>query len=68
MNSEQLISLTDLAAAVGVTYSTIWRWAVHGVGGVRLENVRRGARIFSTRALLDEFQAQLSAALNHRAA
>jgi hypothetical protein len=47
--------------------SAVWRWCRDGVKArngerVRLQHVRAGARIFTTRAWLDEFMDKLAAA------
>ena len=40
--------------------STIWRWALHGCGGVRLRHRRYGGRLFTRRDWLDEFSHELA--------
>ncbi len=37
--------------------STVWRWCTVGVGGVRLQSVRFGRRLFTTREWIKEFGA-----------
>lgn len=60
MADEDLVPLTALAIAVGVSHVSVWRWAKFGVKGHRLESVRRGGRVFSTREALDRFIAELN--------
>ena len=39
--------------------STLWRWACQGVRGVRLETVRMGGVIYTSKEALQRFFAQL---------
>lgn len=41
--------------------STLWRWALGGVRGVKLETVRIGGRTFTSREALLRFMAALNA-------
>jgi hypothetical protein len=45
---ETRLSFAELAKREGVNVSTIWRWALRGVRGVRLEHFSRGGRRFCT--------------------
>lgn len=42
--------------------STLWRWATQGLRGVRLEYVRVGHRVCTSREALDRFFARLAQA------
>ena len=35
--------------------STLWRWASRGLGGVKLETIRIGTRVFTSRQALTRF-------------
>lgn len=39
----------------GCSLSTIWRYVLYGVRGVKLETIVRGGRRFTTRAAIDAF-------------
>lgn len=57
---ECVISLSEAAAAVPLAgakphLSTIWRWCRKGIGGVRLEYLRVGRRIVTSREALGRF-------------
>jgi uncharacterized protein DUF1580 len=43
-----------------VNFSTIYRWALHGVRGVRLETIRIGATLCTTEAAIVRFIERLS--------
>ena len=45
---EQRITLNKLAQKEGVNPSTVWRWSLRGVRGVKLETFSVGARRFTT--------------------
>lgn len=68
LEHEQALSLTDAAKALPAIdgkkphISTIWRWCRKGVRGVRLEYVRLGHRICTSRAALGRFAQQLAEA------
>ena len=61
LNQEELLSLSEACAALPRIdgkrphTSTIWRWCRKGVRGVRLEHVRLGHRICTSRAALNRF-------------
>lgn len=68
-NAEQRITLTEVAKTTPgrPTANCIWRWCRRGVLArngerVRLEHVRLGGRIFTTRRWLDEFGRALAEA------
>ncbi len=46
--SEQRLTLNQLAKDEGVNPSTVWRWSLRGVRGVKLETLSVGARRFTT--------------------
>ena len=66
LTCEQLLSLTDAAKALPPIdgrrphISTIWRWCRRGVRGVRLEYVRLGHRVCTTREALGRFAQRLA--------
>lgn len=71
---EELLSLNELAMRLPkingrrpVT-STIWRWCLKGVRGVRLEHVRRGRVIATSLQSVDRFSLHLASHLvaNHQ--
>lgn len=59
--NEQLISLTEAARSippiggVPVAPGTVWRWCMRGCRGRRLEVVRRGGRLATTREAVQRF-------------
>jgi len=60
--TEQLMSLHDAAnlfpkrrRGKKPAFSTIWRWAMRGVNGARLETVRVGSTLCTTRAAVERF-------------
>ncbi|MCH8342479.1 MAG: DUF1580 domain-containing protein [Planctomycetes bacterium] len=65
---EELLSLTDATKALPPIdgkrpcSSTIWRWCRRGVRGVRLEYVRLGHRVCTTREALGRFAQRLAEA------
>lgn len=65
---ESLLTLKQAAAAVPpyrgrkTHVSTIFRWIVHGIGGVRLEAARYGARWVTSREALERFAQRLTEA------
>ena len=61
---EQRHSLTEAARQVNVSPSTVWRWAMHGVRGVKLETQVWGAKRFVTESALEQFRADCTAAAN----
>lgn len=66
LQTENLLSLTDAARALPAIdgrrphVSTLWRWAKKGVRGVRLEHVRLGHRICTSREALNRFAQRLA--------
>jgi hypothetical protein len=66
--SEEVLSLTDAAKTLPLVHgrrlhpSTLWRWARKGIRGVRLDYVRLGRSIVTTRRALSDFAARLAAA------
>ena len=59
---EAPITLSQAAelCPVSVNVSTVWRWCVSGVGGVRLEHVRMGRRMLTSEDALRRFMDVLS--------
>lgn len=55
--TERLAELTG----VRVHRSTLYRWVTHGVGGIRLESVRLGGRVYSSEAAIRRFGSILTA-------
>jgi hypothetical protein len=45
---EQRLTLTELARKERVNVSTVWRWTLRGVRGIKLESFSVGARRFTT--------------------
>lgn len=35
--------------------STLWRWTVRGIGGQKLETIKIGSKVFTTRQALSRF-------------
>ena len=64
--SESLLSLSEAARACPAVdgkkphCSTLWRWMQKGVRGVRLEHVKIGRRIVTTRPALEVFFRELA--------
>ena len=64
--SDQLLSLNEAARACPSVdgkkphCSTLWRWMQKGVRGVRLEHVKIGRRIVTTRHSLETFFRELA--------
>ena len=52
---EDLISLRDAAEKIGRSYETVWRYAVKGFRGVRLETVRIGGTMRTSREAINRF-------------
>lgn len=61
MSTTDKITLTDARNLVPgrPDVATLWRWAMKGVGGVKLETERWGRRLFTTEQWLNEFQTTL---------
>lgn len=61
-----LITLTEARALLPGSsrpaVSTLWRWALSGLKGVRLEYVRAGRRVLTSRRALEEFLARFTEA------
>lgn len=67
LNEEGVISLTEAARLVPsgregrpVNVSTLYRWALKGVGGVRLDAVRIGSRWYTSKEALQRFTERLT--------
>jgi len=55
------MSLTELARAIGVSSSSVWRWSQRGVRGIRLETYCVGGRRFVDPRAYDRFCLQCTA-------
>jgi len=58
LGREQLIPISHAAKAVpgrGVHRSTVYRWVMKGVNGIKLESVKRGGGRFTSREAIDRF-------------
>ena len=55
-------SLPPLRSGRPVSPATVWRWAAHGLRGVRLEIIRIGGTACTTRSALRQFLAAVDAA------
>jgi hypothetical protein len=66
LSPDSRVSLTRLARDLGVSTSTVWRWALKGIRGHRLPCIHLGGRRYVTRAAfaawLDATQAEQSTA------
>lgn len=68
LHNEDLLSLADAAKKLPafngkhVHTSTLWRWCITGVRGIRLEHVRVGARICTSVQALSRFMNRLAEA------
>ena len=68
LGAEEVLSLADAARSLPSVHgrrihpSTLWRWARKGIRGVRLDYVRLGRSIVTTRAALADFARRLAAA------
>jgi Protein of unknown function (DUF1580) len=60
--SEELLSLAEAAKRLSnhPHISTVWRWSLRGVRGVRLQTIAVGGRRYTTATYLEEFVAHLS--------
>ncbi len=60
--SEDLIPLSEAAFILPrkarVNRATVYRWTLNGVGGVKLESVRVGSAIFTTKEAVTRFLAR----------
>src|SRR5688572_30810971 len=60
--SEKMLTLDDAAHAVpgSPSRTTLWRWCVHGIGGVKLDHRRVGRKIWTSLEALERFTARLA--------
>ena len=65
---EELITLKDICQILPrrrrgrkPSFSTVWRWALYGLGGVRLETLKCGGTLVTSREAVQRFFEQLSA-------
>lgn len=62
--SETRLDLKSVARREGVHFSTVWRWALRGVKGVRLPTVQVGGRRYTTAEAFQWWSRQLTAIAN----
>ena len=67
LTKEELLTLKDACQLLPrrrrgrkPSFSTIWRWALHGARGVRLETLRCGGTLCTSREALQRFFDKLS--------
>jgi hypothetical protein len=65
--AEHRLSVTDLAHREAVAPSTVWRWALRGCRGARLETFSVGAKRFTTLEAFARFVDATTAAANGEA-
>ena len=53
--AEHRVALIDLARQQGVSVSTVWRWTMRGLKGIRLETFTVGGRRYTSREAFDRF-------------
>ena len=58
---EDTLTLTQAAQSLGVSAASTWRWARGGIRGVRLDYIRMGRRILTSREALQRFADELTA-------
>jgi hypothetical protein len=63
---EQRLSFCDLARREGINVSTVWRWALKGARGSKLESFSVGARRFTTFQAFERFAEHCTAAAKGR--
>ena len=61
---EERLSLTEAARRLKVSPSTVWRWTMRGVRGIKLETQVWGAKRSVTEAALEQFREDCTAAAN----
>jgi len=65
---EKLLSMSEARKVIAdktgrrVSLPTIWRWAMHGIRGVRLAHARVGRELRTSEGALDRFYAELAMA------
>ncbi len=65
--TEELLTLAEAARVVpsksgrGVNASTVWRWALRGVSGTRLDVLRIGGKTYTSRQALQKFYEKCTA-------
>ena len=69
LNREELIGLNELAGRLPQingrrpSVSTLWRWCLKGIGGIRLEHIRRGRVIATSVEAVSRFSLRVAAEL-----
>lgn len=72
LTAESALTLTEAATEIGAytgrrpSSSTVWRWSLRGVRGKRLEVIRVGGTLYTTRASVVEFLSDYPALLPER--
>jgi predicted DNA-binding transcriptional regulator AlpA len=61
---ERRLTLAQAAQLLGLHVSTIWRWQIRGVHGVRLETIAMGRVRYTSHEALERFAAQCTVAAN----
>ncbi len=64
LRDEPRLTLTEAARKLDKSPSTIWRWAMRGTRGVRLETFVLGAQRYTTNPAIDRFSDRCTAAAN----
>ena len=60
--AERRLTLNQAAKLSGVNPSTVWRWALSGARGTKLESYCLGAKRYTTQEALERFSAACTAA------
>ena len=58
------LTLSALAKERGVSHVTPWRWALRGIGGVRLPTIKVGKKRLTSRPIFLEWCRQVTAIAN----
>ena len=67
VQSEHLLTMSQAAKAIpggGIHISTLWRWRIRGIHGVKLETATIGGKRMTSREALARFFAATTAAAN----
>ena len=62
--AESRLSLAELARREGVAVSTVWRWALRGIRGTKLQTFNVGGRRWTTEESFGRFVEATTAAAN----
>jgi hypothetical protein len=66
INLNQAADLAPHVSGKKPSISTVWRWAMQGVGGIKLRTVRAGRRVATTETWVHEFFEALDTAARER--